>query len=109
MTERPAAEGVDVDDTALRRVAPLLVIDDPKAAGGRRASSSAFSDDPDGSSMSVYLKSVVEELGHTVDAVVHAKGSGWAVAAAPVGVLVAEEQKVVRDRSGARPCRVASL
>lgn len=47
--------------------------------------------------MSVYLDSAVQDLHLAVDAVVHGKGSGWAVAAAPVGVLVAEEQRVVRD------------
>lgn len=65
--------------------------------GGRRASSSAFTDDPNGSSMSVYLDSVMEDLHLAVDAVVYGKGSGWAVAAVPVGVLIAEEQQVVRD------------
>lgn len=47
--------------------------------------------------MSVYLNSVVQELQLPIDAVVHGKGSGWAVAAVPVGVLIAEEQRVVRD------------
>lgn len=90
-------EEVGGDDTALRRVPELLVISDQKVPGGRRASSSAFKDDPDGSPMSVYLQSVVDELQLPVAAVVHGKGAGWAVAAAPVQVLVEEEQRVVRD------------
>ena len=88
---------VSADDTALRRVPPLMVVADPKVQGGKRASSAVFKDDRDGSSMSVYLDSAVRALGLETRDVLHGKSSGWAVAAIPVAVLVAEEQRVVRD------------
>lgn len=90
---RPVA---DTDET-LRRVPSLLVVSDPKVDGGRRASSAAFDDDADGSPMSVYLRSIVEELGLGPDAVTHGKPAGWAVAAAAVQLLLDEAQVVEHD------------
>lgn len=90
---RPVADA----DEAYRRVPPVLVVSDPKADGGQRASSAAFTDDADGSPMSVYLRSVVEELGLGAADVTDGKPAGWAVAAAPVRVLLAEEQAVEHD------------
>lgn len=90
---RPVA---DADD-ALRRVPPVLVTFDPKADGGRQASSAASDNDADGSPVSVYLRSIVEELGLGADAVTDGKPAGWAVAAIPVRVLLAEQQVVEHD------------
>jgi len=92
-------------DEALRRVPPLRVVFDPKVEGGRRASSAAFDDDADGSPMSVYLRSIVEELGLGPDAVTHGKPAGWAVAAVAVQLLLDEEQVVEHDpiTGGASP------
>jgi len=88
---------ISLSDKTLRRIQPKLVVDDPKAPSGKRASQAAFSDDPDGSSMSVYLKSVVS-LMNLVDAdVIDGKGSGWAVAATKVEDLRGEEQEVKFD------------
>jgi len=88
---------VDADDRTLRRVQPLHVVSDPKAPGGRRASAAAFADDRDGSPMSVYLQSVVDDMGLTADHVIHEKGPGWAVASTPVETLITEEQIIERD------------
>ena len=101
---RPVAEA----DEAYRRVPPLLVVADPKADGGRRASSAAFTDDGDGSPMSVYLRSIVEELDLGPADVTDGKPVGWAVAAPPVRVLLTEEQAVehdpVADGAPPHPC-----
>ncbi len=72
----------------------MHVVEDPKAPGGQRASSAAFEDDSDGSSMSVYLKSITVAIGLTDASVVHGKESRWAVAAIPVQTLIDEEQVV---------------
>lgn len=47
--------------------------------------------------MSVYLRSIVDELGLGADAVTDGKPAGWAVAAIPVRVLLTEEQIVEHD------------
>lgn len=47
--------------------------------------------------MSVYLRSIVERLGLGPAAVTDGKPAGWAVAAVPVRVLLAEEQAVEHD------------
>lgn len=46
--------------------------------------------------MSVYLRSAVVALGLTDASVVHDKGSGWAVAAIPVQLLIEERQVIAR-------------
>ncbi len=84
-------------DTALRRVRPLHVVSDPKVPTGQRASSAAFTDDADGSSMSVYMRSIVVALKLSESATVDAKPSGWGVAAIPSDLLEAEEQTVRLD------------
>jgi hypothetical protein len=84
-------------DTAFRRIRPVHVVRDPKVPGGRRASAAAFTDDSDGSSMSVYLESIVLDLGLSGVDVVYGKPSSWAVAAIPVQALLDEEQSVVPD------------
>jgi hypothetical protein len=89
--------GVLADDRALRRIRPLHVVKDPKAPGGQRASAAAFEDDSDGSSMSAYLKSIVDRLGLTDAHVVQGKEAGWAVASIPVATLIAEQQVVEPD------------
>jgi hypothetical protein len=81
-------------DTAFRRIRPVHVVRDPKAPGGRRASAAAFEDDSDGSSMSVYLRSLVFQLGLTEVDVVYGRPSGWAVAAIPVQTLLDEQQRI---------------
>jgi hypothetical protein len=88
---------IDEDDTILRRVQPIWVVPDPKVAGGKRASAAAFEDDSDGSAMSGYARSIVVELRLHDSDVVNGKGSGWAVATAPVSVLVSEDQTVRHD------------
>jgi hypothetical protein len=103
-----AVEEVSTTDTSLRRVPPVLVVTDPKVPGGRRASSAAFSDDPDGSSMSVYMESIVGRLGLSEIDVVYGKPARWAVAAIPVQKLVQEEQRVehdpIADSATPHPC-----
>ena len=74
-----------------------MIVQDPKVAGGRRASSTTFKDDSDGSSMSVYLESALHALRLEARDVLDGKVAGWAVAAIPVAVLIAEEQQVVRE------------
>jgi hypothetical protein len=78
-------------------VQPIHVVLDPKAPSGHRASSAAFNDDRDGSSMSVYLQSIVLTIGLTEASVTSGKTSGWAVAAIPVQTLTDEDQNVVAD------------
>lgn len=90
-------EEVSETDTSFRRVPPVLVVTDPKAPGGRRASSAAFDDDPDGSSMSAYIRSIVDRLGLSEIDVVHGKPARWGVAAIPVAKLINEEQRVEHD------------
>lgn len=85
---------VSPEEVAFRRVRPVHVVRDPKVPGGKRASAAAFEDDSDGSSMSVYLKSLVLNLGRTEMDVVDGKPSGWATAAIPVQLLLTEEQRV---------------
>jgi len=85
---------ISAADISFRRIPPLLVVNDPKVPGGRRASSAAFGDDPDGSSMSVYIRSIVFELGLTEADVIHGKQAGWAVAAIPNQTLIDEEQLI---------------
>ena len=92
------ADEVSITDTALRRIRPLHVVKDPKAPGGQRASSAAFDDDPDGSSMSVYMQSIVFKGSLTLGDVVYGKPSRWAVAATPVEKLIAEDQRIELDR-----------
>ncbi len=74
-----------------------MIVSDPKVQGGKRASSKVSKDDRDGSPMSVYLDSAVRALGLEARDVLHGRSAGWAVAAVPVAVLIAEEQRVVRD------------
>jgi hypothetical protein len=97
-----------LSEVALRRIRPVHVVRDPKAPEGRRASSAAFEDDRDGSSMSVYLRSIVYNLGLAEENVVEAKATGWAVSAIPVHVLAAEEQTLepnpVTDAEEPHPC-----
>lgn len=99
---------VSIADTALRRIRPVHVVKDPKAPGGQRASSAAFNDDSDGSSMSVYMQSIVFKEGLTVGDVVYGKPSRWAVAAAPVEKLIDEDQRIeldpIRDSPVPHPC-----
>lgn len=84
-------------DTAFRRIRPVHLVRDPKVPGGSRASAAAFDDDSDGSSMSVYLQSIVLRIGLKEADVVYGKSSNWAVAAIPVQTLLDEEQRVVPD------------
>lgn len=102
------ADEVSITDTALRRIRPLHVVKDPKAPGGQRASSAAFDDDPDGSSMSVYMQSIVFKGSLTLGDVVYGKPSRWAVAATPVEKLIAEDQRIeldpIRDPPAPHPC-----
>jgi hypothetical protein len=84
-------------DIAFRRVRPVHVVRDPKSPDGHRASAAAFVDDSDGSSMSVYLKSIVFDLGLTEASVVDGKPAGWTVAAVPVQTLTDEQQVVVHE------------
>ncbi len=92
-----AVSSVSSDDQGFRRVRPLHLVKDPKVVGGWRASSAAFEDDSDGASMSVYLRSIVLDIGLTDKDVVAGKETKWAVAAIPIQVLVEEEQVVEPD------------
>jgi hypothetical protein len=85
---------ISASDISFRRIPPVLVVRDPKVPGGKRASAAAFADDSDGSSMSVYLNSLVINLGLTEVDVVYGKSSGWAVAAIPNKTLFDEEQVI---------------
>lgn len=97
-----------IPEAALRRIRPVHVVHDPKAPDGLRASAAAFEDDRDGSSMSVYLRSIVYELGLTEANVVEGKTTGWAVSAIPVQVLTDEEQVLepnpIEDTPTPHPC-----
>jgi hypothetical protein len=62
-----------------------------------RPSAEAFRDDRDGSPLSVYLQSVVDDLGLSAGDVVAGKGIGWGVSATSVDLLNNEEQEVVPD------------
>jgi hypothetical protein len=85
---------VSISDVALRRVQPNHVVRDPKAPDGIRASAAAFVDDRDGSSMSVYVRSLVHALDLQDSSVVHGKPSRWGVAAIPVETLEQEAQRL---------------
>jgi hypothetical protein len=93
-------EGSSGEETVYRRIQPLHVVGDPKAPAGYRASSAAFDDDDDGSSMSVYLQSIVFGLKLTEESVVYGKTSKWAVAAIPVETLIKEDQAIRPDPVG---------
>ena len=47
--------------------------------------------------MSVYVRSIVHDIGLTHSDVVSGKGSGWAVAQTSVQVLIGEDQEVQLD------------
>lgn len=58
-------------------VQPMYVVNDEKAPSGRRPSSSAFSDDRNGSPMSVYLHALLEPNDLEVADVMHEKTDDW--------------------------------
>ena len=95
-------------DVALRRVQPNHVVRDPKSPDGIRASAAAFVDDRDGSSMSVYVRSLIRAFDLEDRAVVHDKPSRWGVAAIPFATLELEEQEIelnpVVDPPVSHPC-----
>jgi hypothetical protein len=90
-------EAVENYDIVYRRIPSSWIVKDTKVPNGIRPSAEAFRDDKNGSSASVYLKSVLDELQLSAKDVADGKGSGWGVSATGVGLLVAENQQVLRD------------
>jgi len=84
---------IEWDDLVLRRVPDVWVVRDPL---GPRPSSQAFNNDGDGEPMSGYLDSSLRE--HSLSrADIVADHDGFYAVALQVGLLLDEEQSVLRD------------
>ncbi len=92
-----SGEEVSPPEVVLRRIPPVFIVSDPKAHNGKRASSAAFKDDKDGSSMSVYVRAIINSLNLADSDVLTGKGKDWAIAAPGVKLLNEEEQLVKLD------------
>jgi hypothetical protein len=93
---------IDDEELLLRRVHPSQIVPDANR-GGFRPSSAAFDDDDDGHPMSVYLDSVMEQLGLDHSRVLDDHPPTFGVAGIAAGACRDESQVVVRDPEPGEP------
>lgn len=93
------------DEILLRRIPPWQVYWD-KQLGRYRPSSQAFDDDDEGDPMSVYLTSVMEELGLSAERTLDDQAPGFGVAGILAGIVRDASQVVQRDAKPGLPIHV---
>lgn len=93
---------IEDDERLLRRVPPWQIVWDDNLQKSR-PSSAAFDDDSQGDPMSVYLTSILNQMGYTAAHTLDGHDPGFAVAAVSAGALRDEQQVVLRDPEPGAP------